>query len=102
MLWTLLWIGIVLMSIRIRIRPFHFDVDPDPDSDLYLDPDPTSSYTQVGKSGIFWGFYSQQCQFKLFYLSHQCPMRHIFQYGILDKHIETFLKKVFCLYRQSG
>jgi hypothetical protein len=46
---------------------FHFDADPDPDSDLY--PDPTSSDTQVRKSGSFGFFYPQQCQFKLFYLS---------------------------------
>jgi hypothetical protein len=65
MLKPLLWIGIVLMSIQIRIR-------------LSISP-------------IFFYFYSQQCQFTMLYLSHQCQRCHNFiQFG---QHIEIFWKK---------
>ena len=41
---------------------FHFDADPD----SYPDPDPTLSFTHVGKSEKI-GLYSQQCQLIVFY-----------------------------------
>ncbi len=44
---------------------FLFDADPDPD------PDPTLNSLNVGKPEIILDFYSQQCQFTLFYLSGQ-------------------------------
>jgi hypothetical protein len=56
----------------------NFHVDADPDSDLGwhqndADPnaDPTSCFTHVEKSDFFY-FWSQLCQFAIFYLSHQC------------------------------
>jgi hypothetical protein len=53
---------------------FRFVTAPDPDPDTYgtyrldadSDPDPIPSFKQVGKS--LHDFYSQQCQFTLFYL----------------------------------
>jgi hypothetical protein len=47
--------------------------------DADSDPYPTPSYTQVGKSEIFFDFNSQQCQFTLFCLSRQCHRRHNFR-----------------------
>ncbi len=54
-------------------RTFHFHSDPE------SDPDPTLSFTHVGKSGYFLYFYSQQCQSTLF------------QY--FGQYIEIFWKK---------
>ncbi len=47
-----------------------FDADPDPTfhSDADPDADLSSSFTHVGKSENFFYFYSQQCQFTLFFL----------------------------------
>jgi hypothetical protein len=47
-------------------------------------------------------FWSQQCQFTLFYLSHQCQRCHNIQY--FGQHIEIFYKKgiVYQLYHLLG
>jgi hypothetical protein len=44
---------------------FHFDADPDPDPDIF------PSFTHIGNQEKILDFYSQQCQFKLIYLSRQ-------------------------------
>jgi hypothetical protein len=57
---------------------FHLDADPD--------PDPTSSYTQVSQSEFFVDFFSQECQFTLFYFYRRFQRCHNFQY--FGQHIE--------------
>jgi hypothetical protein len=52
-----------------------FDADPELEPnfcfDYNPDPGPTPGFTHVGKLEIFFDCYSQQCQFTLFFLSHQ-------------------------------
>ncbi len=69
------------------------DANPDPywhqkDSDPHADP--TTSFTDVGKSECFKYFLSLHCQFTMFYLSHQSQMVHNFQY--FAHKIEIFWK----------
>jgi hypothetical protein len=71
------------------------DPDPDPtfpfDADPEQDPDSISNfYTQVGNQKFVFDFNSQQCQFILFYLSHQCHSCLNFYY--FGQHIEIFLQ----------
>ncbi len=65
-----------------------FDADPDP----YTDP--THKFYTYRTGAIFFHFYSQRCQSKLLYLSHQCHRCHNLQ--SFGQNIETFWKK-YCL-----
>jgi hypothetical protein len=55
----------------------------------------SGSYLKLYSSVRIFLLFSQQCQFPLFYLSHQCQMCHNFQY--LDI-ILNFLEKVYLVY----
>jgi hypothetical protein len=73
----------------------HFHADPDPTFhyETNSDPDPTPSFTHVGKYGNnSFDFYSQQCQSTLLYLSRQRYRSHNFNY--FGQCIEILWKKV--------
>jgi hypothetical protein len=65
------------------------DADPDPTFhfDTYPDPDPTQSFTLVGKSNFFY-FYSMQCQFTLFYLA--CRVIGVKVFLCFRQYLEIF------------
>jgi hypothetical protein len=79
-------------------------LDPDPNFHFYADPDldpdriktiPVPVHMRmalVGKSEILFYFFSQHCQFAVYYLSHQGQSCHNFQY--FGQHLEIFWKKV--------
>ncbi len=81
---------------------FHYDADPDLDPDRhqkrcvqYPYPDPTQNLNtcwKIGENIYFLYFYSQQCQFTMFFLSHKWKRCHNFKYFV--QHVEMFWKKV--------
>jgi hypothetical protein len=78
---VVLYIDIVLTPIRIRagikMMPVHIRI--------------LSQVSYVGKQRKIIYFYAQQCQFTMFFFSHQWPMCQDFKH--FEQYIENFLEK---------
>ncbi len=82
-LWSVLWIGILFMSIRIRISIFGADTDPEWHQHD-ADPHEKTNY-----------FCSQQCQFTMFFFTHQ--WQEVVIISIFDSILKFLWKKIMCL-----
>ncbi len=59
--------------------------------DAYADPDPSNSFTYLGKSEIILLLFTAVPVFTLVYLSHQRQRSHNFLY--FEQYVENFWKK---------
>ncbi len=93
-----------LMPIQIRIRirngiktmPIHMRILPQVLQYIYW---------KIGRKNVY--FYTQQCQFTMFFLCYRWQTYHDFKYSISDSILNFFLKKVkntcaWSLYRSGS
>jgi hypothetical protein len=77
------------------VDPHRCDANPDPNFHVDTDPhaDPIPQVLHLLENQNFFYLQSQQLQFTMFYLSHQCQMWHSFQY--FGQHVKKIYIKIF-------